>query len=52
MDANVLIDFLDSDETLFRLATDHIGRVHVPSPILAEELWLAPPSLRRPTSGG
>lgn len=38
MDANVLIDFLDSDDTLFRLASDHIGRVHVATPVLAEEL--------------
>jgi len=38
MDANVLIDFLDSDDSIFGLASEHIGRVHVPTLILEEEL--------------
>lgn len=38
MDANVLIDFCDSDRTVIALISKHIGRVHVPLPILIEEI--------------
>ena len=38
MDANVLIDYLDSDRRLFSLASAHVGQVHVPAPLLAEEI--------------
>lgn len=38
MDANVLIDFCDSDRTVIPLISKHIGRVHVPLPILVEEI--------------
>jgi predicted nucleic acid-binding protein len=38
MDANVLIDFCDSDPTIIPLISKHIGRVHVPLPILVEEV--------------
>lgn len=38
MDANVLIDFCDSDRTIIPLISKHIGRVHVPLPILVEEV--------------
>lgn len=38
MDANVLIDFCDSDRTVIPLISKHIGRVHVPMPILLEEV--------------
>ncbi len=38
MDANVLIDYLDSDRRVFRLATEHVGQIHVPTTLLAEEI--------------
>jgi len=38
MDANVLIDFCDSDRTVIPLISKHIGRVHVAMPILLEEV--------------
>jgi len=38
MDANVLIDFCDSDRTVIPLISKHVGRVHVPMPILLEEV--------------
>lgn len=38
MDANVLIDYLDSDRRLFRLTSEHVGQVHVPAPLLAAEI--------------
>ncbi len=41
MDANVLIDFLDSDPSVLRLVSSHVGQVHVPTPILQDEILLA-----------
>ena len=38
MDANVLIDLCDADRTLLRLVSAHVGPVHVPLPILMEEV--------------
>jgi predicted nucleic acid-binding protein len=38
MDANVLIDFCDTDATVITLISKHIGQVHVPRPILVEEV--------------
>jgi len=38
MDANVLIDFCDSDRTVLSLISKHLGTVHVPLPILLEEV--------------
>jgi predicted nucleic acid-binding protein len=38
MDANVLIDFCDADATVITLISKHIGQVHVPAPILVEEV--------------
>lgn len=38
MDANVLIDFCEADRTVLRLVSEHIGPVHVPLPILREEV--------------
>lgn len=38
MDANVLIDYLDSDRRIFRLATEHVGQVHAPSTLLDDEI--------------
>jgi hypothetical protein len=38
MDANVLIDLCEADRTVIRLISDHIGRVHVPLPVLREEV--------------
>jgi len=38
MDANVLIDFCDADATVITLISKHIGQVHVPRPILVEEV--------------
>jgi predicted nucleic acid-binding protein len=38
MDANVLIDFCEADRTILRLVSEHIGPVHVPIPILREEV--------------
>ncbi len=36
MDANVLIDYLDSDRRVFRLATEHVGQIHVPTTLLID----------------
>lgn len=38
MDANVLIDLCEADRTVIRLISDHIGKVHVPLPVLREEV--------------
>jgi len=38
MDANVLIDLCEADRTIIRLVSDHISRVHVPLPVLREEV--------------
>ena len=38
LDANVLIDFCDADRTVFRLISESVGRIHVPTPILREEV--------------
>lgn len=38
MDANVLIDFCDADATVIPLISKHIGPVHVPLPILHDEV--------------
>jgi hypothetical protein len=38
LDANVLLDLCESDRNVLRLVADTIGTVHVPSPILLEEL--------------
>ena len=38
MDANVLIDFCEADRTVLRLVSEHIGPVHVPLPIIREEV--------------
>lgn len=38
MDANVLIDFCEADRTILLLVSEHIGPVHVPLPILREEV--------------
>jgi len=38
MDANVLIDLCEADRTVIRLISDHVGRVHVPLPVLREEI--------------
>lgn len=38
MDANVLIDLCAADRTVIRLISDHVGRVHVPLPVLFEEV--------------
>ncbi|MGQ0503947.1 MAG: PIN domain-containing protein [Myxococcaceae bacterium] len=38
MDANVLIDLCEADRTVIRLISDHVGQVHVPLPILREEV--------------
>lgn len=38
MDANVLIDLIEADRTVIRLISDHIGQVHVPIPVLREEV--------------
>jgi predicted nucleic acid-binding protein len=38
MDANVLIDLCEADRTVIRLISDHIGQVHVPLPVLREEV--------------
>ena len=38
MDANVLIDFCDADVTVIPLVSKHIGQVHVPRPILDDEV--------------
>jgi hypothetical protein len=38
MDANVLIDLCEADRTVIRLISDHVGLVHVPLPILWEEV--------------
>jgi hypothetical protein len=38
MDANVVIDFCEADRTVIRLISDHIGKVHVPLPVLREEV--------------
>lgn len=38
MDASVLIDLCVADPTLVKLVSDHIGRVHVPTPVLLEEV--------------
>ena len=38
MDANVLIDLCEADRTVIRLISDHVGQVHVPIPVLREEV--------------
>jgi hypothetical protein len=38
MDANVLIDFCEADRTVIRLISQHVGQVHVPLPVLREEV--------------
>ena len=38
MDANVLIDFCKADPTVLKIISDDIGRVHVPTPVLIEEV--------------
>ncbi len=38
MDANVLIDLCEADRTAIRLISDHVGQVHVPLPVLREEV--------------
>jgi predicted nucleic acid-binding protein len=38
MDANVLIDFYETDVTVLKLVSDQIGTVHVPTPVLIEEV--------------
>lgn len=38
MDANVLIDFCEADRTVIRVISDHVGTVHVPLPVLHEEV--------------
>ena len=38
MDANVLIDLAEADRNLIRLISDHVGKVHVPLPVLREEV--------------
>lgn len=35
LDANVLIDFCTTDPTLLALVDQHVGRVHIASPVLA-----------------
>ncbi|WP_433931033.1 hypothetical protein AB3662_43200 [Sorangium cellulosum] len=35
LDANVLIDFCTTDPTLLALVEQHVGRVHIASPVLA-----------------
>ena len=35
-DANVLIDYTSTDETVLTLASRHLGTIMVPSPVLAE----------------
>src|SRR6185295_15465545 len=39
-DADVLIDYRDSDLTILRLVSEHIGRVRVLRPILAEAVGI------------
>jgi predicted nucleic acid-binding protein len=36
LDANVLIDFCTTDPTLLALVEQHVGRVHIASPVLAK----------------
>jgi predicted nucleic acid-binding protein len=38
MDANVLIDFCESDPSLIKIISDQIGTVHVPTPVLEQEV--------------
>ena len=38
MDANVLIDLVEADSTVIRLISEHVGQVHVPVPVLREEV--------------
>ena len=38
MDANVLIDFCDADPSVISLISEHVGQVHVPRPILHDEV--------------
>jgi hypothetical protein len=38
MDANVLIDLCAADRTVIRLISEHVGRVHVPLPVLEQEV--------------
>lgn len=38
VDANVLIDYVAADTTILALASRHLGTVHVPRTILAEEV--------------
>ncbi len=38
MDANVLIDLCEADRTVIRLISEHVGQVHVPLPVLREEV--------------
>ena len=37
----MLIDFLDSDRSILRLVSSHVGQVHVPTPILHDEVLQA-----------
>src|SRR6266702_2300108 len=38
MDASVLIDFCEVDRTVLKLVSEHIGQIHVPLPILHDEV--------------
>lgn len=38
VDANVLIDLCEADRTVIRLISEHVGQVHVPLPVLREEV--------------
>jgi len=38
MDANVVIDLCEADPTVIALVSEHIGRVHIPLPVLLEEV--------------
>ncbi|MBI5544455.1 MAG: hypothetical protein HY901_11230 [Deltaproteobacteria bacterium] len=38
MDANVLNDLCEADRTVIRLISEHVGQVHVPLPVLQEEV--------------
>lgn len=35
-DANVLIDYVESDKEVLAVITHHLAAIHVPSPVLAE----------------
>lgn len=38
MDANVLIDLCEADRSVVRLLSDRVGKVHVPLPVLRDEV--------------